>query len=110
MNEMNYKGYIGTAEISEADDCLHGKLAHISDLVTYQAATPKQLTAAFEEAVDDYLETCAELEKEPDKPFKGSFNVRTTPETHRKAANLADMTGVKLNKFCGDALYDQYRL
>ena len=81
---MKYKGFIGTVEVSEADDCLYGKLAHIIDLVTYEADTPRQLTQAFHAAVDDYLETCAELEKEPDQPFKGVFNVRTKPDLHRR--------------------------
>jgi predicted HicB family RNase H-like nuclease len=104
MKEMKYEGYIGSVEVSEADDCLHGKLLHINDLVTYEAETPKQLVDAFHEATDDYLATCAELDKKPDTPFKGVFNVRTSPATHREVATVADSLGKKLNTFTNDAL------
>jgi predicted HicB family RNase H-like nuclease len=104
MKEMRYEGYIGSVEVSEADDCLFGKLLHISDLVTYEAETPGKLREAFVDAITDYLADCAELEKEPDTPFKGAFNVRTKPSTHRKVAITANMLGKKLNTFANDAL------
>jgi predicted HicB family RNase H-like nuclease len=104
MKEMKYKGYIGSVEVSEADNCLFGKLLHINDLGTYEAETPRQLVDAFHEATDDYLATCAELDKEPDTPYKGVFNVRTQPSTHRELATMADMLGKKLNTFANDAL------
>lgn len=104
MKEMKYKGYIGSVEVSEADDCLFGKLLHINDLVTYEAETPRRLVDAFHEATDDYLATCAELDKEPDTPYKGVFNVRTQPSTHREVATMAAMLGKKLNTFANDAL------
>jgi predicted HicB family RNase H-like nuclease len=104
MKEMRYEGYIGSVEVSEADDCLFGKLLHISDLVIYEAETPGKLREAFVDAITDYLADCAELEKEPDTPFKGAFNVRTKPSTHRKVAITANMLGKKLNTFANDAL------
>jgi len=104
MKEMKYKGYIGSVEVSETDNCLYGKLLHINDLVTYEAETPRQLVDAFHEATDDYLATCAELDKEPDTPYKGVFNVRTQPSIHREVATMADMLGKKLNTFANDAL------
>ncbi len=73
---LRYKGFIGSIEISIEDDCLHGKLLFINDLVTYEARTPNQLQAEFESAVEDYLTTCKELGRSPDKPFKGTFNIR----------------------------------
>jgi predicted HicB family RNase H-like nuclease len=104
MKEMKYKGYIGSVEVSEADDCLFGKLLHINDLVNYEAETPRQLVDAFHEATNDYLATCAELDKKPDTPYKGVFNVRTQPSTHREVATIADMLGKKLNTFANEAL------
>jgi predicted HicB family RNase H-like nuclease len=55
---LRYKGFMGSIEISLEDDCLHGKLLLINDLVTYEARTPNQLQAEFESAVEDYLATC----------------------------------------------------
>ena len=76
LKAMTYKDYIGSAEVSVEDGVLHGRLLGIRDLVTYEADTPAGLEAAYREAVDDYLADCAEEERKPDKPFKGSLNVR----------------------------------
>lgn len=54
---------------------------------------------ALEEAVDDYLELCADMKKEPFKSFKGSFNIRISPDLHKKAYRVAVEEGVSLNQF-----------
>ena len=65
MNIMQYKGYIGSVEFSEADGVLYGKLQGIRSLITYEGTTAEELFIAFREAVDDYLTGC---EKEGVKP------------------------------------------
>lgn len=55
-DKLEHRGYIGTAEVSLEDNCLHGRLKFIKDLVTYEAQTVAGLKAAFVKAVDDYLE------------------------------------------------------
>lgn len=97
MPAFEYKGYLGSAEINLTDDILHGKLMFIKDIITYAAHSPQALKTAFEEAVDDYLQTCAELSDEPNVPFKGTFNVRVGPERHRRAALVAANLQVSLN-------------
>jgi predicted HicB family RNase H-like nuclease len=104
MTQLEYKGYLGSAEISEADGVLHGKLSHLRDLVTYESTTAKGLAKAFRDAVDDYLADCAAEDREPDRPFKGQFNVRTKPELHRAYASLAAARGQSLNEIVTDAL------
>ena len=37
-------------------------------------------------------------------PFKGSFNVRTTPDLHRRVATVAERSGKKLNTVVNEAL------
>jgi len=66
---FQYKGYFGTAEVNVVDNILFGKLLFINDIVTYVADSPEKLKVAFEEAVDDYLQTCAELGDEPNAPY-----------------------------------------
>lgn len=105
MTYLNYKGYLGTIEPQLSDDTLFGKLAFIRDLVTYEAATLAQLKKEFEFSVDAYLQDCQELGREPNAPFKGSFNVRTTPELHRQAVAAAgDMS---LNAFVSQAIAEK---
>lgn len=106
---MHYKGYHGSVEISLEDNVLHGSIQFIKDLVTYEAKTPEQLRQEFEHAVDDYLETCRQVDKEPDKEFSGTFNVRIGPEIHRKAAITATLEGITLNEFTRRALWQATR-
>ncbi|MFT3728337.1 MAG: type II toxin-antitoxin system HicB family antitoxin [Terricaulis sp.] len=104
MTQLEYKGYVGTVQLSETDNVFHGKLSNIRDLVTYESANAKGLVKAFHEAVDDYLADCKADGREPDKPFKGQFNVRTSPELHRAYATLAELRGPSLNEVVSTAL------
>ena len=97
-NYLKHKGYIGTVEFSAEDKCLYGKIIGINDLVNYEAQSVEELTDAFNEAVEDYLKTCEQLGKEPDKFFKGVFNVRAGSPRHRKLALIADKKKMKLNE------------
>ena len=86
MTYFSYKGYKGTIEPHIETGTLYGKLAFIRDLVTYEANTLTDLESEFKISVDTYLEDCAELGKTPDKPFKGSLNIRIGEELHRRVA------------------------
>lgn len=97
MELLEYKGYTGSVEVSIGEGVLHGKVLFINDLVTYEAADVPGLRQEFEAAVDDYLETCAALDKAPDQAFSGVFNVRLGSDLHRKAAIKATRQSVKLN-------------
>jgi predicted HicB family RNase H-like nuclease len=94
---LKYKDYEGTAELDMERMVCRGKILFINDLVTYEAAHPKNLQAEFEAAVDDYLQTCAQLNRLPAKPFRGLFNVRVKPDTHRAAALYAAAHEMSLN-------------
>ena len=61
-NTLVHKGYYGSIEIDFNDNILFGKLTNIDDLVSYEAETPSQLKKVFFEAVDDYLDTCKEVQ------------------------------------------------
>ena len=103
---MEYKGYYGSVHYSEKDRCLYGKIEHIKGLVSYEGRDVSSIRKAFEESVDDYLSTCKAKNKTPDKPFKGSFNVRTGPELHRKAYIYAHEKKMNLNNVIIKALED----
>lgn len=104
MDILKYKGYEGTAELDMSQGICRGKILFIKDLVTYKSDTPANLEEEFREAVDDYLETCAQLSREPAKPFRGQFNVRVSPDLHRSAALRAIEAGVSLNDVVVKAL------
>jgi len=101
---MKYKGYWGSCNVSFEDGVLHGKVECINDLVTYEATTPAEIQAAFEEAVDDYLETCEVIGKEPDKVMSGSFNIRVGSDLHKKLYIESKKLGISLNDFIKKSL------
>ena len=101
---MAYKGYYGSVHYSDEDQVFHGKIEFVRSLVSYEGTDVRSLRTAFEEAVDDYLKLCKEESKEPEMPFKGSFNVRTGTDLHRRAALVANSKGMSLNKIVTDAL------
>jgi len=105
MNDiLQYKGYYAAVHFSADDDVFFGKLLGIDDLVNFEGASVKELKKAFHEAVDDYLETCEELGKEPNKTYKGSFNVRISTDLHKAAAVFASVHNISLNDFVKTAI------
>lgn len=94
---LQYKGYTSVVHFDAEDKVLYGVLEGIRDLVTYEAESADDVERQFRMAVDDYLEMCKETNKEPQKPFKGSFNIRIDPEVHRKLFVDAQEQGISLN-------------
>lgn len=103
-NILEYKGYYTKIEYSVEDRVLYGKIEGIGDLVNFHSESPETIEEEFHTAVDDYLAFCKDLGKNPEKPYKGVFNVRVSPELHRKAAMAADKKGETLNAFVVKAI------
>ena len=104
MKNIEYKGYTGSIEYSPEDSFLFGKVLGIRGLISYEGETGKALEDDFKEAIDTYLSDCLESGIEPEKPFKGSFNVRIPPKLHQKAALLAKEAKISLNNFVAEAI------
>jgi len=101
---MSYKGYYGSVHYNDVDSIFHGKIEFVRSLVNYEGTDVEGLRRAFKEAVDDYLELCEQEGIEAEQSFRGSFNVRTGRELHRRAALLAKEKGINLNKVVTEAL------
>lgn len=101
---LTHKGYFGSIHYNPDDRTFYGKIEFIRSLVSYEGRDADSLESAFVEAVEDYLDTCAKMNKEPEKPFKGSFNVRIAPDLHEKVAIAATQHGMSLNRFVAEAL------
>lgn len=109
MNTMTYKGYIGSIEISEDDNCLFGKVLDLPDdtLISYEGETVAALRKDFQTSVDDYLTMCEAEGIEPRKSYSGALNVRLTPELHCQVAAIAKKTGISINAFIRKAVQNQ---
>jgi predicted HicB family RNase H-like nuclease len=103
-NYLHYKEYVGSVEFSEEDAVFFGKVVGIKDLISFEGDSVDAITTDFHHAVDEYLAFCTEKGKEPEKPFKGSFNVRISTDLHRKAALTASARGISLNMLVENAI------
>jgi predicted HicB family RNase H-like nuclease len=106
-NMLKYKDFYGSVEYSAADECFYGKIIGTADLITFEGTSVGNLKKAFAEAVEDYLILCKEAGKEPQKSYKGSFNIRISPELHKEAAVIANREGITLNAFVERAIFDE---
>ena len=56
MDYLEYKGYTGSLEYSEEDNCLYGKVLGMSrHAITYEGKDLNELKRDFEGAIDDFL-------------------------------------------------------
>ena len=99
MNTMSYKGYPARVEYSEDDGCFVGHIVGINDIVGFHGDSVTDLRQAFEEAVDDYLETCERLGRVPQKPYSGNLMLRIPSEVHAAVAAAAEVSGKSINQW-----------
>lgn len=103
-NTMEYKNYVGSVEFSESDGVFFGKVMGIRAMISYEGTTAKELVEDFHDAVDAYLELCEAEGKIPERAYKGSFNVRVSPELHKQAVIYAASHQMSLNSLVESAL------
>lgn len=101
---MSYKGYSARIDYDDEDGIFVGRIAGIRDGVGFHADSVAELREAFHEAVEDYLETCARIGKEPQKAFSGQMMFRVKPELHRRAAVAAELAGKSLNQWAEEVI------
>ena len=110
MNTMTYQGYAASIEYSDDDECFVGHIAGIKDRVGFHGESVTELKNAFQEAVEDYLETCIAVGKEPQKPYSGKLMLRIPPELHASIATAAQVSGQSINQWISSALTQASRI
>ena len=101
---MKYKGYEAVIEYDEVDRLFFGRVINTRDIISFDGMTVDELQQSFEAVIDEYLEDCQREGKEPDKAFSGQFNLRISPELHRKISIEAKKRNISLNSFVEQAL------
>ncbi|MOA19060.1 HicB family protein [compost metagenome] len=109
MNVMNYKDYAARLEYSEEDGLFVGHIAGIRDVVGFHGSSVEELRAAFVEAVDDYLDTCAKLGRAPQKPYSGKLSLRLEPELHATIAVKAELAHKSINQWISEVIRREAR-
>ncbi len=103
-NTIKYKGYVGSVEFSEEDGIFYGKVIGIRSLISYEGENAKELLDDFHGAVDDYLEACKADGRQPEAAFKGSFNIRLSPDLHKKLYIYSTSHQMSINKYIEETL------
>jgi predicted HicB family RNase H-like nuclease len=104
---MEYKGYLGTVEYDTHAKVFHGDIINTRDVITFQGTTVNEIERAFRDSINDYISWCKEEGVEPEKPYSGKFNVRLSPELHRRVAILSKKMHLSLNSFVEKAITDE---
>ena len=106
MNTMTHRGYAARIDYSDEDGCFIGHISGINDVVGFHGESVEELRYAFEESVDDYLETCEKLNRPPQKPYSGKLMLRVPPEVHAAIAMAAEVSGKSINQWATETLAD----
>jgi len=101
---MEFKGYLGKVEFDDEAGVFHGEVVNTRDVITFQGVTVDELTEAFRDSVNDYLEFCSSRGELPDKPFSGQFVARIPPDLHREVSMAAASAGQSLNAWVAATL------
>lgn len=101
---MEYKGYHAKVEYSPEDETFIGKVFGIADTLVFDGQSIEELQTMFHASIDDYLKLCREIGKQPDREYRGTFNVRVPVELHREAALAAESRDISLNQLVTEAL------
>ena len=107
---MEYNGYHAKIEFDQFDQIFVGRVLGINDSINFHGESVKDLTREFHNAISNYLEYCKKAGKEPEREFKGSFNVRIKPEQHKKVALQAANEGITINQFVSRAIDNELSL
>lgn len=86
---MEYNGYHAKVEFDQEDQIFIGYVLGINDSLNFHGESVKELTQSMHDCIDNYLDYCKRIGKDPEHEFKGSFNVRIKPEQHKKIALYA---------------------
>lgn len=101
---MKHGPYVAAIEFDPELDMFCGTVVNLSSPVTFYGKSTDELKHEFHESIRAYLEVCKERGIEPERPYSGRFNVRMTPEQHRRFAQQAAASGKSLNAWVVDTI------
>ena len=97
---LEYKGYsAGPISFDDEAGLFIGSVAGIRDGLVFQGATAEELRSDFRDLIDEYLETCAQMGKAPDKPASGNIGARINPIAHGAGLAAAEREGKSFNQW-----------
>jgi len=101
---LNYKGYIGEAVYDDDLGMFAGRVVNARAVGTFYGKTVEELEEEFRKTVDYYFDLCQRKHVDPEKPFSGRFNLRVSPELHRKIYLAAREDEISINSWIAEGL------
>ena len=101
---MEYKDYHAKIEFDDDDQLFVGQVLGINDSLNFHGTSVQELTESFHNCIDNYLSYCEQCGKNPEREFRGVFNVRISPESHKQAVLAAAQEGITMNQFVSQAI------
>lgn len=105
---LQYKGYTGTVEYSAADNLLCGEVRVNNNLLMYDGSSLAKLKQDFEDAVDEYLNSCRTDGIEPEKPVESTDSTDNEEDT-KDFLGYKGYTGTVEYSESDNLLYGQVR-
>ncbi|MBE6040178.1 MAG: type II toxin-antitoxin system HicB family antitoxin [Clostridiales bacterium] len=109
MALMEYNGYHASIEYDNEDKIFTGTVIGITDSLNFHGYSVDELEENFRQSVDNYIELCKKLGKDPEREYRGSLNIRLTPVLHRSAALFSAEDKISINQFIVDAVAEKCR-
>lgn len=103
-NILTYKGYYTKIIYDSEIKMMTGVIEDINDLIYFESKDGESIINEFHNAVDDYLDFCSKNGIEPDKAYKGTFNVRIDTELHKKLSQYAFQNNRSLNSVVEESI------
>jgi len=104
MDKLQYKGYKGTVEYSEADNCLFGKVLGLNNsLILYEGNSLDELKKDFMDAIDHYIDDCKEDRMQPEIPIQ-VLNIHVPSEIYIKIVKYTENHGTNIDDFISDSI------
>ena len=101
---LAYKGYTAHIEFDAEDRLFFGRLSGIEDGVGFHAHTVEELVSAFHEAVDDHIEACDQIGKQPEQPAANVLRLQLDPDLLARITEAARRAGQSSDQFSLSAL------
>lgn len=103
VKSLTYKNHTASVKYSAEDGHYIGHIAGINDIAGFQFDSMAEAEKTFRESVDDYLDACREVGKNPDKPIR-TLSLRMPPKVHASVAIAAKCQGQSISRRATDVL------
>jgi predicted HicB family RNase H-like nuclease len=99
MATIEHQGYVARIDVDEENECFHGRVINISDVINFKGKSIVELRREFSKSMEVYFQFCKDKGEEPEAPFSGKFILRISPSLHRAITRAADREGLSINKW-----------